>query len=76
MTDECMTLPVTSDDTRAEMLAALKRIESVPARKNIIDVMPDEDWLSEESDTWKIEAGSEKCTNEIDVLDAEQTNAA
>ena len=76
MADQTSKLPVESDDVTAGILAALARIESVPTTKNMIDLMPDEEWLSVAPDNWKIEAGSSEFADEIDDVDAEVMSAA
>ena len=68
--------PVASDDMTAGILAAIKRGESVQVVATLIDSMPDDDWLSDEADTWNINAGSDAGDGEIDDLDADVNNAA
>ena len=76
MADENSKLPVENEDVKAGILAALARIESVPASRNLIDLMPDDEWHSEEPDDWCIDAGAEQGNDEIDDLDAEVMSAA
>lgn len=76
MAEERKTPHVVSTDVDAAIKAAKKRIESVPARENLIDLMTDEEWTSSEPDTWRIEAGSNIHLEEIDGLDDEGSRAA
>lgn len=76
MADETSKLPVENEDMKAGILAALMRIESLPAKDNLIDLMPDDEWHSDAPDTWKIEVGSPEGEDEIDNLDAEVVHAA
>ncbi len=68
--------PVVSEDMTAAFLAAIKRAESVPAGLNLIDTMSDDEWLSDDCDTWNINAGSDNGNGETDGLDSALTHAA
>lgn len=61
--------PVVTDDMTAGIMAAFKRIESVPAAPNLIDTMDEVDWQSDEADDWNINAGSTNGVDEIDNID-------
>lgn len=76
MADQVSKLPVESEDVKVEFIAAFARIDDVPVGKNLIDTMSDDDWLSVDPDSWKIEAGSSDCADEIDGLDDQFTSAA
>jgi hypothetical protein len=76
MSDEISKLPVENEDMKAGLLAALSRIESIQASRNLIDSMSEEEWHSVAPDDWCIEAGSNDGDDEIDGLDAEVINAA
>lgn len=75
MSDE-IDKPVVSEDMTAAVLAAIKRAESVPMGASLIDHMTEEEWLSDDPDTWNINAGSENGTGETDVLDDKVRQAA
>lgn len=68
--------PVVSEDLTASFLAAIKRAESVPAGLNLIDMMADEEWLSDDPDNWNVNAGSDTGSGETDDLDADVSHAA
>ncbi|MFG6591995.1 hypothetical protein [Sulfitobacter sp. 1A12157] len=71
MTDEVATNAlVESSDAKASILAAIARIEAVPASKTLIDQIPDADWCSEGLNDWMIEVGSEDApSEELDSCD-------
>lgn len=73
---ETLEKPVVSEDLTAAFLAAVKRAESVPAGLNLIDSMPDEEWLSDEVEAWNINAGSDVGNDEVDTVDSNITDAA
>ena len=76
MNDAAIGAPVGSDDMKAGILAAYKHIESVQVRETLIDTMSDEEWLSDDPDSWKIEVGSSHCEDEVDSIDADAIVAA
>ena len=45
---------------KAAVVKACKRAAAVPRTGTLIDVVSDEEWLSESPDTWKIEVGTLK----------------
>ncbi len=47
--------------------AAKSRIQKVPASETLISSISDADWLSDDVDSWKIEAGN--CLENQDELD-------
>lgn len=49
-----------STDTKASMLAAIARIESVPVGMTLMDQISDSDWCDSSAHNWIIEAGSDK----------------
>ncbi|MBY5974040.1 hypothetical protein KUV28_16890 [Ferrimonas balearica] len=64
-------LPVMSDSTQAELMAALARVADVPAGRTLIDEMSDALWAEEDFD-YQIEAGSvEHVDRDLDMADAE-----
>ena len=69
-----------SSDVKATLLAAIARIESVPAGKTLIDEISDEDWLDKSVAEWNIEAGSDcdgaGSSEELDNVDKEVVQVA
>lgn len=69
-----------SSDMKATLLAAIARIESVPAGRTLIDCISNEDWLDDSVADWKIEAGLEvvsgKSAEELDSADAKGMQVA
>ncbi|MFQ3254266.1 MAG: hypothetical protein ACI9U6_002567 [Loktanella salsilacus] len=68
-----------SSDTKASMLAAIARIESIPAGKTLIDSISLDDWTDASVAEWKIEVGHECVGNfaeELDDCDIEAVNVA
>lgn len=69
MMDEAKKAPVVSPDLHASFLAALARIEAVPAGKTLIDSISDEDWLDAGVADWNICVASESA-EEADEMDS------
>lgn len=69
-------MPVENEDMKAGILAAFKRIESVRVTANLIDLMPDDEWHSEDPDHWCINVGSDAGGDEADSLDHDVVCAA
>lgn len=69
---------VESTDSKASILAALARIEDVPASATLIDSISDNEWCAEHIADWKIEVGSASfdASDEADDSDAAVTKVA
>ncbi|SDF77260.1 hypothetical protein SAMN04488117_10786 [Celeribacter baekdonensis] len=66
-----------SSDAKASILAAIARIESVPAGKTLIDEISDEDWCDKSVAEWNFSAGSEiETADELDECDKEIMHVA
>jgi len=66
-----------SSDVKATVLAAIARIEAVPPGATLIDEISDSDWLDDDVDHWKLEAGSSVSPEgELDECDAEVEGVA
>lgn len=65
-----------SSDVKATVLAAIARIESVPAGTTLIDEISDQDWLDDTVADWKIEAGNANNSEELDFVDKEIVRVA
>ena len=62
---------VQGDDPNSSMLAALARVQEVPAGKTLIDQITDEEWSADEPSSWDITVGSASLdgANEADMAD-------
>lgn len=62
-----------SQDVKATLLAAIARIESIPAGKTLIDNISDQEWMDDSVGCWNICAGSqpihEQSDDELDDSD-------
>lgn len=71
MLDEAMKAPVASPDMQASLLAALARIEMVPAGHTLIEEISEEDWHDEAVAEWNINvcSDSEAAADDLDDCD-------
>jgi len=68
---------VESPDSKASILAAIARIEAIPASKTLIDGITDADWCSDDLNDWIIEAGSDEApSEELDDCDKQTVKVA
>ena len=51
---------VQGDDPNSSMLAALARVQEVPAGKTLIDQITDEEWSADEPSSWDITVGDKE----------------
>ena len=68
MLDDAKNALVESNDSKASILAAIARVEAVPAGRTLIDEIDDQEWLDDGSASLIIEAGSD-ATGDCDELD-------
>ena len=51
---------IQDDDPDSNMLAALSRVQEVPAGKTLIDQITDEEWSADEPSSWDITVGDKE----------------
>ncbi len=72
MSNEAKNMLMESCDSKAAILAAISRIDEVPASITLIDTIPDSDWTDETVSQWKIEAGSDENGNSEELDDGDK----
>jgi hypothetical protein len=66
-----------SEDTKASILAAFARIESVPTGATLIETVSDADWCDEDVAGWDISVGVTSAdSDELDDCDKEVEHVA
>jgi len=78
MSNEAKKMLMESCDFNAAILAAISRIDEVPASVTLIDTISDSDWTNEKVSEWHIEAGSDEngSSDELDDSDKEFVKVA